>query len=143
MTFTNDKRLQTRIGGKKLEALVRQALSGDAPTDDAEGKGVEVLKLLFLLYIQGEDDFSRAMRAFIAAMGNRHDPLRRAIPPEQWMAIWPAINTLVHAREEYVNGRETRETQIPAEPESRSGVLGDGPPGSEAPIAAHDRTGER
>lgn len=94
-----DGRMVKTRGSKDLATLIGDVLEGRAQgRKGAEEHGFTALKLLVQLYLMHEGTFPDALRAFVDALGDKEDPLRRDIPPDAWAALWPSLNALKRAR---------------------------------------------
>lgn len=127
MRKLKDPRMQAKDSGRSLSSLLERAMTqGGNPEGDAESRGVFLLAVILRGYITGEDELSAALRGFVDALSKRDDPLRKDITVEQWSVFWPALNTLKHAREDYVNARRESQESLQIVTSPRPGMVGDG-----------------
>lgn len=90
---------QVRTEAPDLGAIINDVMSGKRTgRPGAESHGFQSLTALIEVYLLAEGRLADSLRAFVDALCNREDPLRKDIPPELWAALWPAINTMQHAR---------------------------------------------
>lgn len=80
----------------------------------AEAAGFTIITSLIEVYLMGEGKLAEALRSFVGELMKRDDALRREIPPELWAALFPALNTLTHAR------KKAHETMAKAAPRLES-----------------------
>lgn len=104
--------MTAKRGGRDLHAVVTAAMNGtSAPRSRAEAAGFDVLKGLATEFVGGESFLASKLRELVAGLMDRNDALRRDLKPETWQALWPTLNTLTHAREQFIHDRVEAEVE--------------------------------
>lgn len=122
-----DRRVAKKRAAAEFSTLVEGIMTGEQRgRPGAEVHAFACVKWLVSLYLMGEGGLPDELRALVAALMDREDPLRRDIDPDTWAMLFPALNTLTHAR------REAMETARKAqEAEQREAARTNPPPGED------------
>lgn len=124
-----DRRVAKKRAAKDFTALVENIMTGETRgRPGAEVHAFACVKWLVQLYLMGEGALPDELRALVAALMDREDPLRRDIDPDTWAMLFPALNTLTHARREAV---ETARKAHESEEQQREAARTTPPPGED------------